>query len=126
MRDCRHRGRRTESRSWRDADLMLNAAIIGLGWWGKELVRSVQGTSPLIRFTRGVSLEPRLAADFAAEMKLTLGTSYEEVLGDPAVDAVVLATPHTRHRAQVEAAAAFVKLVCRAKPTPVTFTNAVA
>jgi predicted dehydrogenase len=95
---------------------MLNAAIIGLGWWGKELVRSVQGTSPLIRFTRGVSLEPRLAADFAAEMKLMLGTSYEEVLGDAAIDAVVLATPHTRHRAQVEAAAAHGKHVFCEKP----------
>ena len=35
---------------------MLNAAIIGLGWWGKELVRSVQGRSDLIRVSRGVTL----------------------------------------------------------------------
>jgi len=105
---------------------MLNAAIIGLGWWGKELVRSVQGTSPLIRFTRGVSLEPRLAADFAAEMKLTLGTSYEEVLGDPAIDAVVLATPHTRHCAQVEAAAAHGKHVFCEKPFALNSADAAA
>ena len=32
---------------------MLNAAVIGLGWWGKELVRSVQETSAFIRFSRG-------------------------------------------------------------------------
>jgi predicted dehydrogenase len=95
---------------------MLNAAIIGLGWWGKELVRSVQGTSPLIRFSRGVTLEPEVARDFAAEMKLTLGISYEDVLADPAIDAVVLATPHTRHRAQVEAAAAHGKHVFCEKP----------
>ena len=36
---------------------MLNAAMIGLGWWGKELVRSAR-TSQLMRFTRGVTLEP--------------------------------------------------------------------
>src|SRR5690242_2442442 len=95
---------------------MLNAAIIGLGWWGKELVRSVQGTSPLIRFTRGVTLEPELARDFAAEMKFTVGNSYEEVLADSRVDAVVLATPHTRHRAQIEAAAARGKHVFCEKP----------
>jgi predicted dehydrogenase len=105
---------------------MLNAAIIGLGWWGKELVRSVQGTSPLIRFSRGVTLEPELATDFAAEMKLTLGTSYDDVLADPAIDAVVLATPHTRHRAQVEAAAARGKHVFCEKPFALNSADAMA
>jgi predicted dehydrogenase len=95
---------------------MLNAAIIGLGWWGRELVRSVQGSSVDIRFVRGVTLEPEQAQDFAAETKLAIGTSYEEVLADPGVDAVVLATPHTRHRAQVEAAAAAGKHVFCEKP----------
>jgi predicted dehydrogenase len=95
---------------------MLNAAIIGLGWWGKELVRSVQGRSELIRISRGVTLEPELARDFAAEMKFPLGTSYQDVLDDAAIDAVILATPHTRHREQVEAAAARGKHVFCEKP----------
>jgi len=95
---------------------MLNAAIVGLGWWGRELVRSVQRSSDLIRFARGVTLEPEQARDFAAEMKLAIGTSYEEVLADPHIDAVVLATPHTKHRAQVEAAAAASKHVFCEKP----------
>ena len=85
---------------------MLNAAIVGLGWWGKQLVRAVQGKSSLIRFSRGVTLEPELARDFAAENGLAITASYQDVLADPAIDAVCLATPHTRHRAQVEAAAA--------------------
>jgi predicted dehydrogenase len=105
---------------------MLNAAIIGLGWWGKELVRSVQGKSSLIRFRRGVTLEPELAADFVSEMKIELGTSYEEVLADPAIDAVVLATPHTRHRAQVEAAAAHGKHVFCEKPFTLNRADAAA
>jgi len=105
---------------------MLNAAIIGLGWWGKELVRSVQGTSALIRFSRGVTLEPELGADFAAAMKLTLGTSYEDVLADPAIDAVVLATPHTRHRVQVEAAAVRGKHVFCEKPFALNSADAAA
>jgi predicted dehydrogenase len=103
---------------------MLNAAIIGLGWWGKELVRSVQGRSPLIRFTRGVTLEPDAAVDFAAEMQFTLGTSFEDVLSDTAIDAVVLATPHTRHRTQVEAAAARHKHVFCEKPFALTKEDA--
>jgi predicted dehydrogenase len=105
---------------------MLNAAIIGLGWWGTELVRSVQGRSELIRFSRGVTLEPDLAKDFAAEMKLRLGTSYEDVLDDPAIDAVVLATPHSRHRAQVEAAAAKGKHVFCEKPFALSKVDAAA
>jgi predicted dehydrogenase len=94
---------------------MLNAAMVGLGWWGKELVRSAR-TSQLMRFTHGVTLEPDTVRDFAAEMKLGIGTCYENVLADKAIDCVVLATPHTLHRAQVEAAAAAGKHVFCEKP----------
>ena len=94
---------------------MLNAAIIGLGWWGQRLVQASQG-SKLIRFACGVTLEPELVRDFAKERNLKIGTSYEEVLADPAIDAVVLATPHTRHRAMVEAAAVAKKHVQCEKP----------
>jgi len=102
---------------------MLNAAMIGLGWWGKELVRSAR-TSQLMRFTRGVTLEPETVRDFAAEMGISIGTYYEDVLADKSVDAVVLATPHTRHRAQVEAAAAAGKHVFCEKPFALTVDDA--
>jgi predicted dehydrogenase len=103
---------------------MLNAAIIGLGWWGRELVHSVQGRSDLICVTRGVTLEPELAQDFAAKMNFALGTSYQDVLDDPAIDAVILATPHTKHREQVEAAAARGKHVFCEKPFALTLEDA--
>ena len=103
---------------------MLNAAVIGLGWWGKELVRSVQNTSKFIRFSRAVTLEPELAQEFAAKMGLLIGTSYDDVLADPAIDAVVLATPHTRHRRQVEAAAAAGKHVFCEKPFALSLEDA--
>src|SRR2546430_16132616 len=102
---------------------MLNTAMIGLGWWGKERVRSAR-TSQLMRFTRGVTLEPETVRDFASEMKLDIGTSYEDVLADKSIDAVVLATPHTRHRAQVEAAAAAGKHVFCEKPFALTVEDA--
>jgi predicted dehydrogenase len=94
---------------------MLNAAMIGLGWWGKELVRA-QRASQLMRFTHGVTLEPDAAREFAKEMKLELGTCYENVLADASIDCVVLATPHTQHRAMIEAAAAAGKHVFCEKP----------
>jgi hypothetical protein len=34
---------------------MINAAIVGLGWWGKTLVESVQGTSDSIQFIAGAT-----------------------------------------------------------------------
>ena len=43
---------------------MLNVAMIGLGWWGKELVRAAK-SSKLMRFTQGVPLEPETVRDFA-------------------------------------------------------------
>ena len=94
---------------------MLNAAMIGLGWWGKELVRCARA-SQLMRFTQGVTLEPDTVRDFAKDMNLSIGTSYENVLADKSIDAVVLATPHSAHRAQVEAAAAAGKHVFCEKP----------
>ena len=97
--------------------------MIGLGWWGKELVRSAQG-SALMRFTRGVTLEPDTVRDFAKEMSIAIGTSYEDVLADTSIDAVVLATPHTRHSAQVEAAAAAGKHVFCEKPFALNVADA--
>ncbi len=32
---------------------MINAAMVGLGWWGKTLVESVQGTSDEISVRGG-------------------------------------------------------------------------
>lgn len=94
---------------------MLNAAIVGLGWWGQKLVQAAEG-SQLIRFARAVTLEPELAREFCQARKLALGASFDEVLADPQIDAVVLATPHTTHRALVEKAAAAGKHVFCEKP----------
>jgi predicted dehydrogenase len=103
---------------------MLNAAVIGLGWWGKELVRSVQDSSKFIRFSRAVTLEPEHAREFAAKAGLALSASYDDVLADPKIDAVVLATPHTQHRRQVKAAAAAGKHVFCEKPFALSLADA--
>jgi predicted dehydrogenase len=102
---------------------MLNAAIVGLGWWGKELVTAAEG-SACLRFTHGVTLDPHGIRDFAEDRKLVIGTSYEQALADPAIDAVVLATPHSQHRSQVEAAARAGKHVFCEKPFAMTHHDA--
>jgi predicted dehydrogenase len=105
---------------------MLNTAIVGLGWWGKTLVKAASDFGAPIRFVRGVSLEPDTVRDFCAENKMMLGTSLDEVLADPEVKAVILATPHSKHRAQVEAAAAAGKHIYCEKPFALAKSDAAA
>ncbi len=95
---------------------MLDTAIIGLGRWGRVLVSSVQGKSDRIRFVRGVTRRPALAKEFAREQGFRVDDDYAAALADPAVGAVVLATPHSQHVAQIEQAAAAGKHVLVEKP----------
>jgi|TARA_B100000315_G_scaffold24734_1_gene21386 predicted dehydrogenase len=105
---------------------MINAVIVDLGGWGQTLVTSVQGKSDLIRFTRGVTRTPSKAADYAAEMGFPLDDDYAAALADPEIDAVVLATPHTQHAEQMEAAAAAGKHIFVEKPFTLTKESAAA
>lgn len=95
---------------------MINAAIYGLGRWGRTLVQSVQGKSKEIRFVAGIARTPESHRDFGDEMGFPVGDDYAAVLADPAVDAVVLATPNSQHADQVMQAAAAGKHVQVEKP----------
>ncbi len=103
---------------------MIEAAIIGLGRWGQTLVDSVHGVSDAIRFTRAVTRTVAKAAGYAADKGIALGADYDAVLADPAIDAVVLATPHTLHCDQICAAAAAGKHVFCEKPLSLTAADA--
>ncbi len=94
---------------------MLNAAVVGLGWWGKQIVSCLEG-SEKIAVTRAVDVNLDAARDFAAVRGISLGDSYEDVLADDAVDAVILVTPHALHEEQVLAAAAAGKQIFCEKP----------
>ena len=103
---------------------MINAAIVGLGGWGQNLVTSVQGKSDRIRFTTGVTRTPSRAEDFCREHDIALGGDYAAMLADPSIDAVVLATPHTRHATEIVAAAEAGKHVFAEKPFTLTVADA--
>lgn len=104
---------------------MINAAIIGLGWWGKNIVNAVQGKSERLRFIRGVSKEPDAVRDFAIQHGFELSTDLADALVDPRVQAVVLATPHSLHTAQVIEVARAGKAVFCEKPLAMKKADAV-
>jgi predicted dehydrogenase len=95
---------------------MIRAAIVGIGWWGRTLVNAVQGKSSAIRFTAGYTRTRNSAEAFCSENGIALKDDLDQILSDPAVDAVVFATPHSQHAAQVERAAAAGKHVLMEKP----------
>ena len=99
---------------------MIDAAIVGLGWWGKTIVKAVQGRSDRLRFIRGVSKEPDAVRDFAQQHDFQLLSELDAVLADPRIQAVVLATPHSLHPHQVVAVAKAGKPVFCEKPLALT------
>ncbi|MBV8777859.1 MAG: Gfo/Idh/MocA family oxidoreductase [Alphaproteobacteria bacterium] len=98
---------------------MIDAAIVGLGRWGRTLVEAAQGKSEKIRFTRAVSRDPAQHRAFLETHHLLAG-SFGEALADRSIEAIVLATPHTRHVDEVVAAASAGKHVFCEKPLALT------
>jgi predicted dehydrogenase len=103
---------------------MIDAAIVGLGRWGRNLVNAVQGKSDRLRFVRGVALDLDAARPFGAGHGFAVDDVFDDLLSDPAVQAVVLATPHRLHTAQIVAAAAAGKHVFCEKPLALTLADA--
>ncbi len=94
---------------------MIRTAIVGLGWWGQNHVRATKGSSKL-QFVRAVDIAPDNVAGFCDEQGLALTDSFDDVLADPEIDAVVLVTPHSQHVDQIVAVSAAGKHVLTEKP----------
>jgi len=103
---------------------MINAAIIGLGRWGQNLVNSVHGKSSVIRFVAGAVRTPAPVQEYADSHGLRLYDDYRKLLADPGVDAIVLATPHSIHAELIVAAAKAGKHVFTEKPFTLTTESA--
>ena len=93
--------------------------MVGLGWWGRHMVKSVAG-SDSIEIVRLTSRNPDGHRDFSKEIGIPLAPSYDHVLKDPDVDAVILCTPHSQHEEQVLAAVDRGKQIFCEKPLSLT------
>jgi predicted dehydrogenase len=93
---------------------MIRAAIVGLGWWGRNIADSLRD-SDLITPVLGIDPDPTRRAAFA-EFGIDTAADLHDACADPRVDAVVLCTPHRLHAGQVVAVAAAGKHVFCEKP----------
>ena len=103
---------------------MIRAAILGLGRWGRSLVNSVHGKSRDIQFVAAHTRTRATAEAFCRDKDMRFVDSYAQILADPGIDAVVLATPHSRHAEQIAQAAAAGKHVFVEKPMTLDLASA--
>ena len=94
---------------------MINCAIAGLGRWGRALVEAARAGGRL-NIIQAVETDLARARDFCDTHGIVLTDSFDGILKDDAIEAVLLATPHSLHHDQVIAAASHVKLVFCEKP----------
>jgi UDP-2-acetamido-3-amino-2,3-dideoxy-glucuronate N-acetyltransferase len=98
----------------------VNVGLVGLGYWGKNLARTFANASAA-RLAHLCDLDPTLRAAFAERYPGTRASaSYEEFLGQDGLDAVVVATPPSRHHAMALAALRAGKHVWVEKPLALT------
>ena len=83
----------------------------------------MQGSA--LRIVAGCDPAPS-AASFAAEAGLRFAASFDAIIADPAIEAIILCTPHTLHAAQIVQAARAGKHVFCEKPLCLTRADAAA
>ena len=98
---------------------MLNAAVIGLGWWGKHIIGCLDG-SDCLKIDHAKDISSNEAGNFAASKGIEFTSDFEEVLKNPKIDALIIVTPHSLHEKQVLAAAAAGKQNFCEKPFSLT------
>jgi predicted dehydrogenase len=93
----------------------VRACLVGLGWWGGEFARAAEKVDGF-QFTACFARTADTRNAFAEKHSLRALESWEAVLKDPDIDAVLLATPHSTHARMVEEAASAGKHVFVEKP----------
>jgi predicted dehydrogenase len=102
----------------------VRIALIGMGWWGHKMLDVLAAAPEDIGVVRAVEPNVGSVKALCAEKGVPLSAHYADAVADPAVEAVVLATPHALHGEQIEAAVAARKHVFCEKPLALTKAGA--
>ena len=100
----------------------LRVACIGMGWWSDVLADAIK-RSKRIEIAACYSRSADKRAAFASKYKCRPAASYEELLADPTVEAVINTTPNDVHLETTRAAAAAGKHVFLDKPIANTVSD---
>jgi predicted dehydrogenase len=80
-----------------DAQVPLRAAVVGLGYWGPNLVRNLQEQQG-VEIAYVCDMNAALLETITRRYPAVVGTTrYDDILEDDSVDAVVIATPVGTH-----------------------------
>jgi predicted dehydrogenase len=100
----------------------LKVASVGLGWWGGTLAEKARQAG--LELVGCFARTPESRDEFARVHSVRPAGSLDEVLSDPAVEAVLIATPHSTHADLVVEAAGAGKHVFVDKPFTLTVAEA--
>lgn len=101
----------------------LNVAVVGLGRWGNTLAEAIQ-SSPLMRLVTCYTRTPAKREAFSRKFGCGQEESYEAVLRNSEVEAVVITAPNNKHAELAAAAAERGKHVFVDKPIAATIPQA--
>ncbi|MFL2553803.1 MAG: Gfo/Idh/MocA family protein [Candidatus Rariloculaceae bacterium] len=93
----------------------VRVACLGMGWWSDVLADAI-GRSSAIEIVNCYTRSGEKRSAFAAKYRCRAATSYEEMLADDSVQAVINTTPNSVHLETVRAAAEAGKHVFLDKP----------
>jgi predicted dehydrogenase len=102
---------------------MIRIGIIGLGWWGKQIVTCL-AESPRFKVVAGCDIDSNMAAPFAASHKFLLVNDYTALLKRSDIDAIAIVTPHLLHEEMAVAGFTAGKHVFCEKPLALTTASA--
>ena len=120
----RARGSARKGSGMNHATTPLGVVVVGYGYWGPNIVRNVI-ERPELELLALCEMDPLKTAKFTSRYPgVPTDVDFDEVLADPRVDAVSIATPPRTHHALVKQALEAGKHVLVEKPLATTVADA--
>jgi predicted dehydrogenase len=104
---------------------MIKLGFVGLGWWGQELAKAAGQLPNRLEIAAAFDPDARMCEEFSRTYNAPSCNSYAEMLANPALDGVVLSTPHSLHAEQIVLAAKAGKHIFVEKPLALNLEDAI-
>ena len=101
----------------------MNVACLGMGWWSDVLADAIQRSGKL-KIVSCYSRSAEKREKFAAKYNCKAAASYEQILEDKSIEAIINTTPNSVHRETTVAAAKAGKHTFLDKPIANTIQDA--